>query len=86
MVYSYSISSIYYSLNLVLGEKYEAISVDSGYNKYMTLKIRDVGRSDFVSYKCVAKNSLGETDGIIKLDGEYGRFFLQKGCDKSSKL
>lgn len=35
----------------------------------MMLRIRNVGPSDFGSYKCVAKNSLGETDGVIKLDG-----------------
>lgn len=54
---------------LVAGDKYEAVSMDNGYNKYMMLKIRSVSRSDFGSYQCVAKNSLGETDGLIKLDG-----------------
>jgi hypothetical protein len=44
--------------------------MDNGYNKYMMLKIRSASKSDFGSYKCVAKNSLGETDGLIKLDGE----------------
>lgn len=53
----------------VPGDKYEAVSMDSGYKKYMMLKIRNVGVSDFGSYKCVAKNSLGETDGVIKLEG-----------------
>lgn len=43
--------------------------MDNGYNKYMMLKIRNVSLKDFGSYKCVAKNSLGETDGVIKLDG-----------------
>lgn len=38
----------------------------------MQLKIRTVGPSDFGSYRCVAKNSLGETDGLIKLDGKCG--------------
>jgi hypothetical protein len=52
----------------VSGEKYEAISTDNGYNKYMILKIRKLSPQDFGSYKCVAKNSLGETDGFIKLD------------------
>ncbi|KAF0773662.1 lachesin isoform X2, partial [Aphis craccivora] len=56
---------------IVSGEKYEAISTDSGYNKYMILKIRKLSPQDFGSYKCVAKNSLGETDGFIKLDREY---------------
>lgn len=37
----------------------------------MKLKIRAVGPNDFGTYRCVAKNSLGETDGNIKLDGEW---------------
>lgn len=49
-------------------EKYEAVSTDDGYRKYMLLKVRRVNKSDFGSYKCVAKNSLGETDGVIKLE------------------
>ncbi|KAI5711704.1 hypothetical protein M8J76_017032 [Diaphorina citri] len=53
---------------IVSGEKYEAVSVDDGYRKYMMLKIRNVAKSDFGNYQCVAKNSLGETDGLIKLD------------------
>ncbi|XP_044740833.1 uncharacterized protein LOC123302110 [Chrysoperla carnea] len=42
--------------------------MDSGYTKYMMLKIRNVRPEDFGSYKCVAKNSLGDTDGVIKLE------------------
>ncbi|XP_019867355.1 neurotrimin isoform X2 [Aethina tumida] len=53
---------------IISGDKYEAVSMDNGYKKYMMLKIRRVNKSDFGSYKCVAKNSLGETDGVIKLD------------------
>lgn len=33
----------------------------------MTLTILSVEIGDFGQYKCVAKNSLGETDGNIKL-------------------
>lgn len=72
------------------GEKYEAVSVDSGYSKYMTLRIRAVARQDFGSYTCVAKNSLGETDGVIKLDGRLSSqsltpvtnllYFIARGC------
>ncbi|XP_044757568.1 lachesin-like isoform X1 [Coccinella septempunctata] len=49
-------------------DKYEAISMDNGYKKYMMLKVRRVDKNDFGSYRCVAKNSLGETDGVIKLE------------------
>uniref|UniRef100_A0A336LZ41 CSON011191 protein n=1 Tax=Culicoides sonorensis TaxID=179676 RepID=A0A336LZ41_CULSO len=50
------------------GDKYETMSVNNGYSKYMKLKIRKIAAQDFGSYRCVAKNSLGETDGYIKLD------------------
>lgn len=33
----------------------------------MKLTVRSVEIADFGSYKCVAKNSLGDTDGAIKL-------------------
>lgn len=55
----------------IVGGKYEAFPMDSGYNKFMMLKIRNITKDDFGFYKCIAKNSLGETDGIIKLDGNY---------------
>ncbi|XP_046400340.1 neurotrimin isoform X4 [Ischnura elegans] len=49
------------------GDKYEPILQDNAYKVYMKLTIRSVGPSDFGSYKCVSKNSLGDTDGSIKL-------------------
>lgn len=52
------------------GDKYETTSTINGYTKIMKLKIKNIGPNDFGSYKCIAKNSLGETDGVIKLDGE----------------
>lgn len=52
------------------GDKYETNLLNNGYSKYMKLKIRNVTKEDFGSYRCVAKNSLGETDGVIKLDGK----------------
>lgn len=60
------------------GDKFETLSTNTGYSKFMKLKIRNVGPGDFGSYRCVAKNSLGETDGLIKLDGEL------RGCECAS--
>lgn len=49
------------------GDKYEPVLLDNAYKVLMKLTIRAVGPSDFGSYKCVSKNSLGDTDGSIKL-------------------
>ncbi|XP_024869486.1 neurotrimin-like [Temnothorax curvispinosus] len=49
------------------GEKYEPSFSDNVYKVHMKLMIRSVAMSDYGSYKCISKNSLGETDGSIKL-------------------
>nr|CAD7591060.1 unnamed protein product [Timema genevievae] len=51
------------------GSKYEPLLTEDAYKVHMKLTIRSVGPSDFGSYKCVSKNSLGDTDGSIKLYG-----------------
>jgi hypothetical protein len=52
---------------LVSDHKYEAVSVESAYKVYMTLHIRNVTKNDYMEYRCVAKNSLGTSDGSITL-------------------
>lgn len=42
----------------------------------MKLTIVAVDHGDFGAYKCVAKNSLGETDGSIKLYSKYITFVV----------
>lgn len=44
----------------------------------MKLTIVSVDITDFGIYKCVAKNSLGETDGSIKLYRKYSLEYLIK--------
>lgn len=46
------------------------------YKVDMILHIRSVGPADYRSYKCVAKNSLGETDGTIKVYSEFNYIYL----------
>ncbi|BES91932.1 Immunoglobulin V-set domain [Nesidiocoris tenuis] len=72
----------------VRGEKYETSSIDQGYSRFMTLKIRNVTKKDFGSYQCVAKNSLGETDGVIKLEeipGPISKTTVLNGTTLSEK-
>lgn len=49
------------------GGKFEPVLIDNAYKVVMRLNIKSVSQSDFGSYRCVAKNSLGDTDGTIKL-------------------
>lgn len=50
--------------NSFADDKFETISTNNGYSKYMKLKIRNVGPNDFGFYRCVAKNSLGELKSV----------------------
>jgi hypothetical protein len=52
---------------LPTGEKYEPVLLDNVYKITMRLTIRGVTAEDYGSFVCLSKNSLGETDGHIKL-------------------
>lgn len=48
--------------------KYDSMLLPTGiYKVQMKLRVRDLRPEDFGSYTCVAKNSLGETEGTIRL-------------------
>ena len=51
----------------------------------MELKIKDVEKQDFGTYKCIAKNPRGQTDGQITLTGNFctSSFFLYCASIKS---
>lgn len=43
------------------------------YKTHMRLHIYYIQQTDYGTYKCVAKNPRGETDGTIRLYSEYYR-------------
>ncbi|XP_015183590.1 PREDICTED: opioid-binding protein/cell adhesion molecule homolog isoform X1 [Polistes dominula] len=49
------------------GGKYEPVLVDNAYRVHMKLIIHSVSTKDYGSYKCVSRNSLGDTDGSISV-------------------
>ena len=57
----------------VADDKHEIVTVDTGYKVYMKLHIRHIARADIAEYRCVAKNSLGHSDGSISLYGGQSR-------------
>uniref|UniRef100_A0A182YHC8 Ig-like domain-containing protein n=1 Tax=Anopheles stephensi TaxID=30069 RepID=A0A182YHC8_ANOST len=65
------------------GGKYEPVLIDNAYKVVMKLSIKVVSQADFGAYKCIAKNSLGETDGTIKL---YSKLALISPCYSYQKV
>lgn len=57
-------------------KKYVTSDTENSYRIHMRLTIRDLSQADFGNYKCISKNSLGETEGSIRLYGTYN--FLHK--------
>ncbi|KAK8388821.1 hypothetical protein O3P69_020649 [Scylla paramamosain] len=52
---------------VVSDERYEPIVTETSYKVYMKLRIRRVEKKDVGTFRCIAKNSLGETDGAIRI-------------------
>lgn len=65
------------------GKRFEPTTHEaSNYKVVMKLTIKEVDIGDFGTYKCVVKNSLGETDGSIKVYRKYREvaFALSFSC------
>ncbi|CAL4103782.1 unnamed protein product, partial [Meganyctiphanes norvegica] len=52
---------------IVADSRYTPIVAEQSYMVYMKLRIHSVQKDDFGHFRCIAKNSLGETDGSIKI-------------------
>ncbi|KAG7308179.1 hypothetical protein JYU34_006845 [Plutella xylostella] len=52
---------------LPVGGELEPVKQDGAYRSVLRLPLRRVSRLDYGSYKCISKNSLGDTEGTIKL-------------------
>lgn len=54
-------------------KKHVVETIENSYRSQMKLTINSLTSKDFGTYKCVSKNSLGDTEGSIRL---YGKFYL----------
>lgn len=53
-------------------DKYATDIEENSYRTYMRLTVRNLQAGDFGNYRCISKNSLGETEGSIRLYGKRG--------------
>lgn len=60
---------------ILSNEKYSTTFMESSYRTSMKLTIKNLTTSDFGSYRCISKNSLGETEGSIRLYGKLTCIF-----------
>ncbi|XP_054160630.1 lachesin-like [Oppia nitens] len=54
---------------IVSSDKYKTSNSEKTYKVHMKLTIKNIDSSDFGTYRCYAKNSLGSTQGSIRLYG-----------------
>lgn len=52
-------------------------SITTGYRTHMKLTIQQLEPQDLGIYRCVAKNSLGEAEGSVRLIGKLSRFQIR---------
>ncbi|XP_075214968.1 dpr-interacting protein delta isoform X2 [Lycorma delicatula] len=58
---------VYQSVMLLPTHKYATEISENSYRAHMKLTVRNLQAHDFGNYRCISKNSLGETEGSIRL-------------------
>lgn len=54
-------------INLLAGGNYESMTIENVYRVFMKLVVRPNDHTDFGAYKCIANNTLGESEKVIHL-------------------
>ncbi|XP_029042549.1 lachesin-like [Osmia bicornis bicornis] len=52
---------------ILSNEKYTTNTMENSYRTYMTLTIRNLTASDYGTYRCISKNSLGGTESSVRI-------------------
>lgn len=84
--FSFSLSCLARFSIRMLWNRTETVLNNPTYKSTMRLTIYNVQRHDYGTYKCVAKNPRGETDGTIRLYCEYFSFVFFFSLSNTEKL
>lgn len=80
------VSLVHYVTRIILLDAYKYLTTQNNflllffrnsmaiYRAHMKLTIRNLQYGDFGNYRCISKNSLGETEGSIRVYGKYIHF------------
>ncbi|GBP52068.1 Lachesin [Eumeta japonica] len=58
---------VYDNVMVLPTKKYAINTEENSYRAHMKLTVRNLQSADFGNYRCISKNSLGETEGSIRL-------------------
>ncbi|XP_065166294.1 lachesin isoform X2 [Atheta coriaria] len=58
---------VYDNVMLLPNKKFSTETMENSYRAHMKLTVRNLQFGDFGNYRCISKNSLGETEGSIRL-------------------
>ncbi|XP_063914923.1 lachesin-like isoform X1 [Zophobas morio] len=58
---------VYDNVMLLPTKKYGTETTENSYRAHMKLSVRNLQPGDFGNYRCISKNSLGETEGSIRI-------------------
>lgn len=61
---------VHENVMLLPTRKYQTDLAENTYRSHMRLTINNLQVKDFGNYRCISKNSLGETEGSIRLYGK----------------
>lgn len=61
---------VFHEVMLLPSKKHGTETAENSYRAHMKLTVRNLQAEDFGNYRCVSKNSLGETEGSIRLYGK----------------
>jgi neurotrimin len=68
---------VYQNVMLLPTAKYTTETSENSYRSTMKLTVHNLQSRDYGNYRCISKNSLGETEGSIRL---YGTLVDGKVC------